>query len=196
MIKLIIKKPGLFLNIPGVFSCRTPVEIDITKINMSLITAELKKQGIDKYQILLDKEKNQEKIIEKIKSKKTILKTDEDTVFLNIDNELKKKQNEILELLKNQQKELKSDEVINTLKVQQKSINRLELLLEKFLNSDSSSIQKDDKSKKKFDDGKIDDFIPSINLDHIKIKGSSTSKNISTKTDLSSAKTLSSITKK
>lgn len=57
MVKLIISKPGLFLSIPGINPFRTPVEIDITKININIVISELKKNGIQNYKIISGEEK-------------------------------------------------------------------------------------------------------------------------------------------
>jgi len=50
MIKIKIKKPGFFINIPGIISCRTPVEIKIKEKNFDKILSFLKSNGIEDYE--------------------------------------------------------------------------------------------------------------------------------------------------
>jgi len=52
MILLIINKPGLIIEIPGLHITRTPAEFDITKLNPNMVLTYLKKMGIQDYQII------------------------------------------------------------------------------------------------------------------------------------------------
>ena len=49
--KLVIKQPGLFLNLTGVKPFRTPAVVDISKINLNTLRMELKKYGVINYEI-------------------------------------------------------------------------------------------------------------------------------------------------
>ena len=83
---------------------------------------------------------------------------------------------------------------------------KIEGLLEKFLNSDiltsKTSYERKraeeeisfTKPKKKFDDS-VDDFIPSINLENINLKGTSSTRKITNKTDLSNVEKLKNVSK-
>lgn len=52
MIKLIINQSGLFLTLPGLPSFRTPAEIDITKFDINFIMTEMRRNGINDYNII------------------------------------------------------------------------------------------------------------------------------------------------
>jgi len=52
MIKLIIKQKGYTINIPGLPEVRTPTEMDITKKDVTIIIAELRKNGISDFEIV------------------------------------------------------------------------------------------------------------------------------------------------
>ena len=58
---LCIDDPGYFINIPGIFSFRTPIKKDVTITDLNLIIIELKKLGIENYTI---------KSISEVKNKK------------------------------------------------------------------------------------------------------------------------------
>lgn len=172
MVKLLIKTKGLFINIPGIMPFRTPAEVDISKVNVNIAISELKKNGIEKYKIIYG-EDIPFKEYNKIKLKKDYKE--------NINN---------------------NSDLINSINNQQKSISKIEHLLEKFLNSNIFSnntiVKKENnneftKSNKKFDDT-VEDFIPEININNIKIKGTSSTKKIVNKTDLSNISNLKKLT--
>ncbi|MFW9871707.1 MAG: hypothetical protein ACFFG0_01305 [Candidatus Thorarchaeota archaeon] len=54
MIILKIKKPGYTVDIPGLTTCRTPVEIDISKMDIRIVAMSLKTAGISEYEIIAD----------------------------------------------------------------------------------------------------------------------------------------------
>jgi hypothetical protein len=184
MVKLLIKTKGMFINIPGLIPFRTPTEVDITKVNINLVISELKKNGIEKYKIISDDSISLEKTIDR-----TIVKRNS---FRNNITEIKKIDD--------------SSEILKNIKNQQKSILKIEGLLEKFLNSDvltsKTSYERKraeeeisfTKPKKKFDDS-VDDFIPSINLENINLKGTSSTRKITNKTDLSNVEKLKNVSK-
>ena len=51
MIILTIKQPGLYIRLPGIPPFRTPAKVDITKMNMNILEAELKRSGVEEYEI-------------------------------------------------------------------------------------------------------------------------------------------------
>lgn len=55
MVILKIKKPGYVVNIPGTPTFRTPAEIDISKIDLRIITMYLKNSDINDYEIITEK---------------------------------------------------------------------------------------------------------------------------------------------
>jgi len=56
MIILKIKDPGFLIEIPGIKPCRSPVDIDITKLNMRVVLSFLKSSSIINYQIVSEEE--------------------------------------------------------------------------------------------------------------------------------------------
>jgi hypothetical protein len=174
MIKLIIKSKGLFINIPGLIPFRTPAIVDITKIHINIVISELKKNGIEKYYIISDE-------------------------TINKDIRLKKHKQPQREEIKNNN----DDEILKTIKDQQKSILKIETLLQTFLNSDTNiklfekknNVENEFKKPKKKFEEPVEDFIPSIDLD-ITLKGSTASRKITNKTDLSNTEELKNVTKR
>jgi hypothetical protein len=84
--KLIIKKPGLFIDILGIPNFRTPAEVDISKFDENLVRAELRKHNIRDFEI----------IIGNIKSKK-------DNAIQNITYNYYGNTEELEEIIKKQQ---------------------------------------------------------------------------------------------
>jgi hypothetical protein len=164
MTKLIIKKRGLFISIPGIPSFRTPAKVDITNANMELIIAELHKTGVLKYQIQTkDVQHLQEQLNryfnKKQKSNVNII-TEKDSILIDERNE----------------------EVLNLVKDQSGSIKKIEELLKQFLSSGSKDFNNEPNKIIKQKEERAEDFIPTINLDKIKLKGNST-RSIKSKTN-------------
>lgn len=65
---LIIDKPGLTINIKGLPIIRTPARIDVSQVDINLVVMELKKYGLDQYQIVMEPVKKKE-VIKKSKKK-------------------------------------------------------------------------------------------------------------------------------
>lgn len=55
MVILVINTPGLTITIPGLKTVRSPVEIDISKLNISLVSTYLKGAGITDFHIISNK---------------------------------------------------------------------------------------------------------------------------------------------
>ena len=51
-LKLKIADRGLIVEIPGIAPVRTPADIDISKIDINLVVAHLRKAGINNYKIV------------------------------------------------------------------------------------------------------------------------------------------------
>lgn len=49
--KLTIKQPGLFLTLTGIKPFRTPVVVDVSKINLNTLRMELRQYGVTNYEI-------------------------------------------------------------------------------------------------------------------------------------------------
>lgn len=54
MITLKIKKSGHTVDIPGLPTCRSPVEFDISKLDIRVVAMSLKTAGISEYEIVAD----------------------------------------------------------------------------------------------------------------------------------------------
>jgi len=56
MVILIINKPGLTISIPGLKVVRSPVEIDVSRVNVNLVLTYLKSEGISDYHLISNKD--------------------------------------------------------------------------------------------------------------------------------------------
>ena len=75
MIILKIPEPGHTIDLPGIQTVRSPVEIDITKLDARLVMMHLAKAGIKKYEIKSgDISIKQEVKTKVVKSEKTKIK--------------------------------------------------------------------------------------------------------------------------
>lgn len=158
------------MEIPGLKPTRTPVEIDITKCNLSMVSVYLRKQGIVDYEIYSksDITKEKEEInIEEIE----IPNVDKQS----INKRFSKLENMMSKLLKKEQghDSSNSEQITRKLEV-------LERIALKLLEKDPIVIQGDKqeiKVKKKIDEPEIEElnetFIPSIDTSKMKLKGSS-----------------------
>ncbi len=162
--KLIIKDHGLYLTIPGLIPFRTPAKVDITKVGETIVLAELRKNGITNFKIV-----ETEDIIstQKLKNKQ------EEKIVKNNDSleDLKNSINNIELLLR---------ELLNrNSNVKDPSTEKIEALLNDFLLSNNKKVEKDKLIVKKSKvDEYVDDFIPEINIDKIKIKGSTAAEKV------------------
>lgn len=166
MMRLVIKQTGLFINIPGISPFRTPVEVDISKVPINLVIGEMRKNGICKYEI---KTKNVEflkstisKLVNKTEMKKIQVSYEKDGVIVK--NNL-----------------FTNDEILELVKTQSGTMKNIEVLLTKFLNTNKETvieretriIEKESESKsKKVEDEKVE-FIPTIDLSKMKVRGNS-----------------------
>jgi DNA polymerase elongation subunit (family B) len=81
MIKLKIKTPGYTVSIPGIKPCRSPVVVDISKLDIRVVTMYLNSAGIKDYEIIATSEQGVSEVytsddfdIKDIKNKKDINK--------------------------------------------------------------------------------------------------------------------------
>jgi hypothetical protein len=169
MIILKIKDRGLYLEIPGLSPIRTPVEVDITKCNLSMISVYLRKQGITDYEIYSRSDITHEK------TEINIDNVEENNIKdRSIEKRFSKLENMIGQILKNKRDEgtANSEQITNKLE-------KIEKLALKLLDKDPLIIQSDRavKTIEKPKDPKIeelnDTFIPSIDTSKMKIRGSS-----------------------
>jgi hypothetical protein len=182
MIILKIRERGLYLEIPGLKATRTPVEVDITKCNLSLISVYLRKQGITDYEIYSksdDKHEKEEINIEEIE----IPSVDKQS----INKRFSKLENMMSRLLQKEQgNDSSNSEQIN------RKLETLERIALKLLEKDPLVVQgstEEVKIKKKIAEPEIEEleetFIPSIDTSKMKMKGSSSkTKTTSNKMDI------------
>ena len=156
MVKLIINQPGLFIRIPGISPFRTPAEINIDRIPIGLVLSELQNNGIKDYKI-------ENVNVTKQKTNKKVNKNTENNIEKTI---------------------VSDDELLEMIKLQSGSIKNIENLLSKFLNSEVKISNKGFISDSKKEDEPVEDFIPEININKMKLKGSSNTKNVKSNIDL------------
>ena len=146
-----IKQPGLLISFPGIQNCRSPVEIDISKLDIRLIFLYLKKADINDYEII-----SKEKIIKSkpLKKRNQILST------VKKDNSLEKRIKTLEQLI------LNNNSNRNDTEFQEQINNKLDLLLNK-----KSNLKMDSKEiKYNNSDPTIDTFfIPEIDTDNMKL---------------------------
>jgi len=74
MLTLVIDKPGLIIRITGMKEMRSPLSIDITKIDINNVLSSLKRDGITDFKIIEDgvtrKSPKAKRVIEKIEENK------------------------------------------------------------------------------------------------------------------------------
>lgn len=171
MMKLVIKQHGLFINIPSIPPFRTPAEVDISKVPINMVIGEMRKNGIHEYEIKTKDvsilKDNISKLVNKSEMKKIQVSYEKDGVFIT--NNL-----------------YTNDEILNLVKTQSDTMKNIEDLLTKFLKTNQTRIiEKETRivektpeiPSKKIVDEDID-FIPTIDLSKIKVRGNSVGSNL------------------
>ena len=149
MITIKINDPGYTIKFPKINEVRTPCNINISEKDLKTAIIELKRLGIRKYIIVSNEESNKIKTKPKpiIKDSKVIIK--EQIIKSEDYSNLEKRFGILEELLK------------QSLSRPSQIINKYDGVEDKEINSKDSIIEE------------LDDFIPSIDLDGMEIKGSS-----------------------
>lgn len=131
-----IKQPGLYIELNGLSSRHTPAEIDITKSNINTILTELKKYGIEDFEIINISREYNKKTKPKIQNNNRIknLTNINDEIFSRFDK-IEEQLNKLLKYFDNNGEKLELN-----------------------LNNDNIKYEKNDE----YDE---EDFIPDINLD-------------------------------
>lgn len=147
MVKLIIKQPGYTLTINGK-TFRTPAILDVPEIKINNIVSELKRYGVDKYEIVAEPE-----VLQKKKMNVEVDKVEFDKSTIS-----------------------QTSPVISDKKVL-KTLSNIEQIL-KAINEKQFVTQVIDKdgtviTKKKDDIDKGEEFIPEIKIEELEMKGSS-----------------------
>jgi len=157
MIILKVKKPGLIVEIPGLPSCRTPVEIDITKYDIRPIVTFLKKSGITDYEIIsTDEERSISRNKPALKTKK--ITNQEVTNSKEIDKRFSNLENMLSMIItQNQRNNNFKEEQINN------KLNKLEKLISQKSSTNKNIVKKEPNVEE------FDSFIPEISTDDMKI---------------------------
>jgi len=146
MKKLIIKDKGHFMDFPGIPAFRTPVDIDVTKIKIERILVELKKHGIDDYNLIEDGE------------------------------EIKMSENKVKKVVKKVKGFI--EDTLNRKRFEQR-MNKIESMLETLINRPAKNVTiiSDGSEQPIIEDDlhEVGDFVPSININDMEIKGSALS---------------------
>lgn len=165
MISLKIKEAGHTIAIPGLPVCRSPVNLDISKLDIRIISMYLKTSGITKYEIIAETERGDREvytrkdfdIVEKQKSK--IDKQDINNRFNRIE-----KMMEIL-LTREVSKITPNEEQITN------KLDNLEKLLR--VNKNIQVVNKTEARKNILNDDpdieEIDSFIPEVDISDMKL---------------------------
>jgi hypothetical protein len=66
MIILKIKDSGHTIDLPGMHGIKTPTEVNVSKMNIDLVVSILRKNGIQKFEIIGQEKNNEEQKIEPI----------------------------------------------------------------------------------------------------------------------------------
>jgi len=161
-IKLIIKEKGMYIDIPGLSPFRTPAEVDVTKVKLSLLIQSLHSCGIVNYEIISTDKKGQRIYTEEdfqIPEKKQ-----KDT---ELNDRLDRVENLLLKLVSGgpSQKTNNSEQITNRL-------NRIEMMIRK---GQKIIYHKDEiNDSPRIEELDNDQFIPDINVIDMEISGNTT----------------------
>lgn len=160
MIILKIKKPGYTIAIPGLSPSRSPVEVDISKLDIRVVAMYLKSADISEYEIIADIGKGSKEVYTKKdfeireKSKSEPYKKEVNKRF----NKLEKMLSTLL-IREAGKSSLEKEQITNKL-------NNLEKLLQKKLTTSflNNTINNEPEVEE------LDSFIPDINVSDLSIK--------------------------
>jgi len=157
MIILKIKKPGYVVNIPGIPTCRTPVEVDISKVDMRIVVMYLKSSDIPDYEIVATK-KGRKEIYKKEDFEEKKQKNTKDPELID---RISRIEGVVATLA------MKKDGNLDSEKEQ--ITDRLGRI-EKLLTQKISSPQRHTEIKEKDEIDKVESFIPDIDTSEMKIE--------------------------
>ena len=160
MIKLKIKKPGHTIAIPGLKPCRSPVDIDISKLDIRVIEMYLNTAGINDYEIIAESNKG---VVEVYTQKDFKLKQKKKETDLGYKSEINKRfdrlEKVIFGLLSKKEVSktpLEKEQITNQLK-------KLETLTKKILDTQSvRRVEPQDGMEPVIEE--FDSFIPDIDI--------------------------------
>jgi len=164
-LKLIIKEKGHYVKIPGMPPFRSPVEVDVTRVKVSTLLQSLHSCGVNNYELIsLSKTGEVIKRWDNNDLNNKDNKNQEDEKLLKKLDKLDKLEGMLLTLLskKESQKDNNSEQITNRL-----------TKIEKMLRSGVSFTQRDIISSDPIVEEIEDQFIPSIDVDNMKMSGKS-----------------------
>ena len=165
-LKLKITDKGLMVEIPGIAPIRTPVEIDISKIDINLVIAVLRKSGINNYRIVSITEDGIEKTISVPQGLKKKIKNKYQS-DISVDKRFDRLESMMINLLtqKNESKNILNEEQITN------KLDKLEKLTQSIINSQKHTVEYTNKSDEPTIEEMDELFIPNIDLDGMSLKG-------------------------
>ncbi len=171
MIILKVKEKGTVVDIPGTKKARAPVEIDITKVDINLVTMYLRKQGIENYSIIAVSDTGEREVLPVHKPTIKKEKKKDDGWRDNIELRFNKLEHLIINFLGKKQ----PNSTVNSEQITNK-LEKLEKLSE-------AIIRKQETVALPINSGQIDEpdieeldekYIPDIDTDGMALKGSTT----------------------
>lgn len=166
MITLKIKEPGFTVAIPGLKVFRTPADIDISKLDIRVVSMYLKTSGITKFEIVAENDSgHQERYTKKdfdvVEAKKKVVPNKETERIDRIEK--------MLELLV-------SREVDKTSTEKEQINNKLDRL-EKIIKTSQTTTRVVERVKDKDDEPEIEElesFIPEVDISDMKLSSGNT----------------------
>ena len=153
MLTLQVTEKGHYIEIPGISPVRSPANIDITKIDLPLVISILRKYGINNYKIVSLSGTGEKKIFTR---RDFVEKNKEDIVVYQrkMDRRIEKMENMISRLLEKNEvnRDFKAEQITKSKYIEKESEPKIEEL--------------------------EDVFIPSIDVDGMKVKGETTKTSI------------------
>lgn len=159
MIKLKIKKPGHTIAIPGLKPCRSPVDIDISKLDIRVIEMYLNTAGIKDYEIVAESNKG---VVEVYTEKDFKLKQEKKKPDLEYKSDINKRFDRLESVIIN----LLSKKEVSKTPLEKEQINnqleKLEILTKKILETQSAGIEHQPGMEPVIEE--FDSFIPNIDI--------------------------------
>lgn len=153
-----IKEKGLYVNIPGLPASRTPVDLDISKCDLSLVLSYLRSNGIKGFQIISKSDSG-----ERILKHTDLIKKKDDTPKTEPDKKLEKRLDHLEEMISSLLTKDPNEKIKNKL-------DFLEVLIKNIKVSEQVVESKPSK-KKEPEIEELDDFIPEIDVTGLSMKG-------------------------
>ena len=159
-LKLKIKEKGLMVEIPGLPPTRTPADINISNVDLNLVIAHLRKNGISNYKIVsvigdgIEQTIAVPQVVQKKESKKS---------SFEVDQRFQKLEDMMIELLKRNvesKSNLSQEQITNKLDKLEKLIERQKYAVVPSTDFDEPKIEELDER-----------FIPDIDVEGMSLKG-------------------------